>query len=78
MQLVNWVNSNGIASSAAAWSLGVACAHIPAIVRYVVFSKPVMAMIKKNPDVARAIAAELSKDVDEVASQVAGAPHNAS
>ena len=67
MNIINAVNANGIVASAVSFSAGLAAANYALIIQWVVNSKWVTAAIRKDPTLAKAIAAELNKDVDAVA-----------
>lgn len=74
MNIVNAINSNGLAASAASFAAGLAAANYALIIRWIVNSKWVTAAIRKDPALAKAIVAELQKDVDSVADAPASAP----
>ena len=67
MQIINAIQSNGLAASAASFTAGLACANYALIIRWLVNSKWVTAAIRKDPKLAEEIVAELQKDVDAVA-----------
>jgi hypothetical protein len=74
MQIINAIQTNGLAASSIAFGLGLAAANIPLLVQKFVELPWVSAWIRRNPKVAKAIVAELQKDVDAIADAPAAAP----
>lgn len=68
------IQAHGLASAGAGFALGLAAANYALMIRWVVNSSFVMAAIRKNPALAKAIVAELQKDVNAVADAPAPAP----
>jgi hypothetical protein len=67
MDIINAVNAHGIAASGVAFALGLAAANVPLLVQKFVELPWISGWIRKNPATAKAIVAELQKDVDAVA-----------
>jgi hypothetical protein len=74
MNIINAIQSNGLVASAASFAAGLACANIPLLVQKFVELPWISAWIRKNPATAKAIVAELEKDVDAVADAPATTP----
>lgn len=64
---INAIQSNGFAMTAIGFAGGLATANMPLLVRKLVGLSWVTALIRKDPALAKAIVAELEKDVDAVA-----------
>lgn len=65
--LINAVNSNGLAAAAVAFGLGLAAANVPLLVQKFIELPWVSKWIRNNPKVADAIVDELQKDVHALA-----------
>ena len=65
--IVAMVQHNGFVTGAAGFAGGLAAANYALIIQKAVGSKWVTAVIRKDPKLAKAIVAELEKDVDAVA-----------
>lgn len=61
------MNIQLVASSVGGFAAGLACANYAAIILWIINSKWITATIRKYPAQAKAIAAELNKDIDAVA-----------
>jgi hypothetical protein len=62
-----WVQGNGALMAAGGFTVGLASANYALLIQKFVKSKWVTAAIRKDPALAKAIVAELQKDVDAVA-----------
>ncbi len=67
MNIIGAIQSNGIVMTGVGFAAGIAAANVPLIIQKFVGSKWVTAAIRKDPKLAKAIVAELQKDVDAVA-----------
>lgn len=67
MNIMNLINNHGLAASAASFAGGMAVANYALIIQKIVGSQWVTAAIRKDPALAKAVVAELQKDVDAVA-----------
>ncbi len=72
--IVATINHNGFATGAAGFAGGLAAANYALLIQKLVGSKFVTGLIRKDPKLAKAIVAELEKDVDAVADEPAPAP----
>jgi hypothetical protein len=72
-----WVQSNGALMGVGGFVLGLASANYALLIRKLVNTAWVTAAIRKDPALAKAIVAELQKDVDAVADAAQDAPKSA-
>ena len=69
MQIINAIQTNGLAAGAAGIAIGLAAANIPLLVQKFVQLPWISVWIRRNPKVAKEIVDELQKDVDAVADE---------